>query len=110
MGICMVLPKELEDKWSHKQSIAEVETVPIVVALLEWSKLFEGRDVIWWEDNAVALAAMVRGGSDSIEVDRSAAVVSLASAHLRTRIWFESSSRRLIGQMASRECCSLTPS
>ena len=56
VGICMVLPKELEDRWSHKQFIAEVETVPIVVALLEWSKLFEGRDVIWWEDNAVAWA------------------------------------------------------
>ena len=62
--------------------------MPIVVDLLEWSKLFEDKNVIWWEDNAVALATMVRGGSDSTEVDRSAAVVSLASAYLRT-VWLD---------------------
>ena len=41
------------------------------------------------QDNANVLSAMVKGSSGNPVVDRMSIIVSLASAYLRTRVWFE---------------------
>ena len=50
---------------------------------------FRDRDVYWFIGNVAALSAFIRGNFEAIDVDRAAAVVSLAAAWLQTRIWFE---------------------
>ena len=40
-------------------------------------------------DNAVALGALIKGSSGAPLVDRAAMVAAVASASLRTRVWYE---------------------
>ena len=46
-------------------------------------------EVLLLQDNANVLSAMVKGASGNPVVDRMAITFSLASAYLRTRVWFE---------------------
>ena len=63
--------------------------MPVVTVVLEMCELFRGRDVIWYIDNVAALSAFVKGGSEAEDLDRAAAVLSLAAARLQARFWFE---------------------
>ena len=40
-------------------------------------------------DNAVALGALIKGSSGAPLVDRAAMIAAVASASLRTRVWYE---------------------
>ena len=47
------------------------------------------REIIWYEDNMVALSALTRGASKAPELDIAAMAIHFALGLLRTRIWFE---------------------
>ncbi len=85
----MLLPVGLQQRWVDRHCIMEVEAMPVVTAVFAEPELFQGRDAFWFIDNVAALSAFVKGGSDAVGVDRAAAVVSLAFAHLQARCWFE---------------------
>ena len=85
----MVLCPELIARWESRHSIMEVESVPVVTLMLSQPQLFLGRDVVWFIDNVAALSAFVKGGSDAVDLDRSACVASLVMGRLCTRVWFE---------------------
>ena len=86
---CMELCSELCLRWRDRHCIMEVEAMPVVTVVLEMCELFRGRDVIWYIDNVAALSAFVKGGSEAEDLDRAAAVLSLAAARLQARFWFE---------------------
>ena len=50
---------------------------------------WKGRDLVWYEDNAVVLSAMVKGKSRSEKLDIASMVAHLALAMLNCRVWFE---------------------
>jgi len=85
----MVLCPELIARWESRHSIMEVESVPVVTLMLSQPQLFLGRDVVWFIDNVAALSAFIKGGSDAVDLDRSACVASLLMGRLCTRVWFE---------------------
>jgi len=85
----MVLCPELIARWEARHSIMEVESVPVVTLMLSQPGLFMGRDVVWFIDNVATLSAFIKGGSDAVDLDRSACVASLVMGRLCTRVWFE---------------------
>ena len=89
VAIAMQLCEELSERWQDRHCIMEVEELPVVVGILEEAARLRGRDVVWFIDNAAVLSALVKGSSRSVDVDRAAAVVSLLSAMLQMRVWFE---------------------
>jgi len=85
----MVLCPELIARWESRHSVMEVESVPVVTLMLSQPQLFRGRDVVWFIDNVAALSAFIKGGSDAVDLDRSACVASLLVRRLCARVWFE---------------------
>ena len=64
------LPPTLYNLWSpgdHK--IAQLEMLMIQYALVERAQRFRGRRGIWYIDNVASLMALVRGRSDSPDLD-----------------------------------------
>ena len=62
----------------------------------------KGRDLAWYEDNAVVLSAMVRGKSKPEKLDIASMVAHLALAMLNCRVWFEYVESDVIGWMKHR--------
>ena len=89
IGAYTIAPQALVEAMGESLTIAVVESMPIVLALIHYPEVFAGRDVVWFEDNSNALGAMVKGGSNSPMLDRSSMVTTLLSANLRCRIWWE---------------------
>ena len=79
---CMELCSDLCLRWRDRHCIMEVEAMPVVTVVLEMCELFRGRDIIWYIDNVAALSAFVKGGSEAEDLDRAAAVLSLAAKSL----------------------------
>ena len=84
-----MLSEELQTRWSGKHCIGEVESVPLVLAVIYLAKYLVGRDAVWWIDNSSTLGACIKGGSRAEDLDRSVITLHLACAMLGTRIWFE---------------------
>ena len=105
MGLCTMLSKELQSRWSGEHCIGEVESVPLVLAVVYLAKYLVGRDAVWWIDNSSTLGACIKGGSRAEDLDRS---VSLCTWH--AQCWEQESGlntwkARAIGRMAHRGSC-----
>ena len=88
--IVAVVPDELLAQWGDKQQkIAQVELCAVLTGMTELASVMRGRDIVWFEDNAVVLASLVKGNSTEPSIDNGCAVVHLALEEMRCRIWFE---------------------
>jgi hypothetical protein len=75
-----------------EQPIALVELAAIVLGVYQVLAVrpqWHGRDVVWFEDNAVVLSAMVRGNSKSASIDVATMGLHIALAMLGCRSWCE---------------------
>ena len=69
--------------------IALVEQAAVVMGLHEAAEFIRGRDLIWFEDNAVVLGGLVKGANHGYDLDSGAAAIQLVLARLHTRPWWE---------------------
>jgi len=90
LGLFLVLGPDVLRAWGDlAQPIAVAEGAAVPAAQTAWPQRLAGRDVWWWIDNAVALAAFTKGGSKEAALDRAAAAVGLLNHRSHTRMWFE---------------------
>ncbi|CAE8608115.1 unnamed protein product [Polarella glacialis] len=89
-GFVVTIPEGVYDLWSagvHR--IAQLELLMVLVALVSNPNRFRGRRGVWFIDNTAALIAMVRGRSDSADLDRLALIIHAAMFALEVWIYFE---------------------
>jgi len=93
----IVFTQELLDVWGFTREvldkggnpIAPCEAAMVPIALKECEDLAQGREVIFFIDNSVALYGMVRGCSNEKSVARCSAVVGFMSHAWKVHPWFE---------------------
>ena len=83
------VPEAVKSYWGPEDGIALVEESAILLAVQELGDQWVGRDVIWFTDNSVVLAAMTKGASRSAAIDEAAVSLQLITARLGLRIWWE---------------------
>ena len=84
-----VVSKKVQAAWRGKEGIALVEQVAILLALQEEGAAWAQRDVLWYTDNSVVLAAMCKGASHAEAIDAGASTLHLLLARLGIRVWWE---------------------
>ena len=60
-----------------------------IFGILQAHPHWHGRDVVWYEDNSVVLAALIKGSSGNAQLDAAVMIVHTAISCLGCRIWFE---------------------
>ena len=71
--------------------IAQLELLMVLAALSVYLEHFRGRTGLWFLDNVAALMAVVRGRSDTPDLDQLAMLTHAAMFGLETSIYFECS-------------------
>ena len=85
-----VIPQEIYTMWgNHSTYIAQLELLMVLVGLVELAPELRGTRGVWFIDNIAALMALVRGRSDSDDLDSLARIIHCALFALRTWIYFE---------------------
>ena len=72
-----------------KTYIAQLELLMVLVALLQLAEHLRGRRGIWFIDNTAALMALVRGRSNSEDLDRLAGLIHAVLFAHRVWMYFE---------------------
>ena len=76
--------------WDEQETkIAQLELLMVLQGLLTFPSQFQGSSGVWYVDNIAALMALVRGRSDSPELDHMAQTVHILLFHLRCYLYFE---------------------
>jgi hypothetical protein len=84
------IPNAVYDIWDDSPfKIAQLELLMVLVGLVHQADKFRGRHGVWFIDNVAALMALVRGGSDSPELDEMASMIHARLFGLRTWMYFE---------------------
>ena len=73
----------------HPTKIAQLELLAVLQGLLTFPSHFRGRKVVWWVDNVAALMSLVRGRSDSLELDFMSQLVHFLLYALHCHIYWE---------------------
>ena len=73
----------------HPAKIAQLELLAVLQGLLTFPSHFRGRKVVWWVDNVAALMSLVRGRSDSLELDFMSQLVHFLLYALHCHIYWE---------------------
>jgi len=84
-----IVPVELEKEWGEEGTIAAVEQAAVVIGIIEAKRFLEGRDIVWYIDNSVILAAQTKGAAHGPRVDECALCLHLMLAKLKARVWWE---------------------
>ena len=84
-----VVPDAVVQEWGGEQGIALVEETAVLLTLQEEGARWQDRDVVWFVDNTVVVAAMCKGSSQSLAIDEGATMLHLVVAKYRWRIWWE---------------------
>ena len=69
--------------------IALVEQAAVLMGIIEAADLFRNRDIVWYEDNAVVLAGLVKGANGTADLDNGCCCIHLSMALLHARAWWE---------------------
>eukprot|EP00435_Cladocopium_sp_Y103_P037973 s1644_g10.t1 len=70
LGTCIKIDESTFLLWDeHPTKIAQLELLAVLQGLLTFPSHFRGRKVVCWVDNMAALMSLVRGRSDSLELD-----------------------------------------
>ena len=71
LGYVSVLPPSIYQLWTPGDAkIAQLELLQVLIALLTVPEHFRGRRGYWYVDNTAALMALIRGRSDSPDLER----------------------------------------
>ena len=84
------IPPAMYDLWvpgDHK--IAQLELLQVLVGLIFNAARFRRRRGIWFIDNTAALMSLIRGRSDSPDLDRLAELIHATLFALQCWIYFE---------------------
>ena len=73
----------------RKQQILAVESFAALAAFHTSPDVFEGEDVVWFVDNEAAVSSLIRGGARPEDIDKIAALTTIASNAASTRVWWE---------------------
>ena len=85
-----LIPDSLYDQWTPgDRKIAQLELVQVLYALIARPAEFRGRRGVWFIDNLAALMALIRGRSDSPDLERLSHLIHLACFALRIWIYWE---------------------
>ena len=86
----MTIQPELYDMWQPCVTyIAQLELLMVLVALLNMADRMRGKRGIWFIDNTAALMALVRGRSNSQDLDALAGSIPAALFALQVWMYFE---------------------
>lgn len=81
------IPPAVYHVWTPgDKKIAQLELSQVLFALVARPSEFRGRRGIWFIDNIAALMALIRGRSDSPDLEKMANLIHLACFALRTWI------------------------
>ena len=90
LALVAEVPQVLTQEWAERaQYIDLVEQSAVVMAILQQPEWFRDTDVVWFIDNSVALAGLVKGANRGLQMDRGCAVIHLALAALKANLWWE---------------------
>ena len=84
-----VISDEVMALWTSDVVIAQLELLMVLVGLVVYPECFRGRQTLWMLDNTAALMAMVRGRSDSEDLDQLAVIIHAMMYGLQAAIYFE---------------------
>eukprot|EP00434_Breviolum_minutum_P039089 symbB.v1.2.034695.t1/scaffold4526.1/size39880/1 len=85
-----LIPQELYDIWSPgDRKIAQLELVQVLYALVSRPSFFRGRRGIWMLDNTAAVMSLIRGRSDSSDLELLSHMIHTALFALRVWIYWE---------------------
>ena len=76
--------------WQAKDFvIAQLELLMVFQALISFPDSFRHNTCVWWIDNIASLMSLVRGRSDSPDLDRLAQMIHMLLFSLHCNMWFE---------------------
>ena len=80
----VVIPQEIYKEWgNHITYIAQLELLMVLVGLVELAPVLRGMRGVWFIDNIAALMSLVRGRSDSEDLDAMSRIIHCALFALR---------------------------
>lgn len=84
------IPQEIYHLWEPgTKKIAQLEMMMVLYALVARPAAFRHRRGLWLIDNIAALMCLVRGRSDSPDLERISSLIHLAAFSLQTWFWWE---------------------
>ena len=84
------IPDAIYNLWSPgDKKIAQLELLMVLYGLLARPECFRHRRGIWFIDNTAALMALIRGRSDSADLERMASMIHTALYSLECWIYWE---------------------
>ena len=88
LGHVVHVPQTLYDSWrADGWHIAQLELLMVLAALSVYPEHFRGRTGLWFLDNVAALMAVVRGRSDTPDLDQLAMLTHAAMFGLETSLF-----------------------
>ena len=84
------IPPEIYSLWEPgTKKIAQLEMMMVLYALVARPEAFRHRRGLWLIDNIAALMCLVRGRSESTDLERISSLIHVASFSLQTWLWWE---------------------
>ena len=86
-GFVSVIPQSVDQLWEPgDKKIAQLELLQVLYALFSRPSQFQGRRGLWFIDNTAALMALIRGRSDSKDLEHMCKLIHLILFALKS--WF----------------------
>ena len=90
LGFVSHLPSSIYDLWTPGDAkIAQLELLQVLIALTTTPERFRNRCGIWYIDNTAALMALIKGRSDSPDLEHMSHMIHILLFSLRCWIYFE---------------------
>eukprot|EP00435_Cladocopium_sp_Y103_P036199 s845_g9.t1 len=90
LGTYITINESVFALWDdHPTKIAQLELLAVLQGILTFPSHFRDRKVVWWIDNVASLMSLVKGRSDSHELDFMSQLVHLLLYNLHCHIFWE---------------------
>ena len=90
LGFVSHLPSSIYDLWTPGDAkIAQLELLQVLIALTTTPERFRNRRGTWYIDNTAALMALIKGRSDSPDLEHMSHMIHILLFSLRCSIYFE---------------------
>ena len=89
-ALVMQVDDSLFDVWDNQPTkISQLELCIVLMGLASMAEAFRGRHGLWFVDNVAALMSLIKGRSNTVELDIMAGAVHAALCGLNSAIYFE---------------------